>query len=143
MDAGYLGVGAMGLPMAGKLMDGGHSLTVHDINEAAMQPLLPPPNRTWTIWPGRSSVNPNLRSVSMCTKISGVPSPRVRKPKPRTRLNHFTTARSHSLSGCTMTCVRCGNCEGWIAVLSSIEMIRKACMPLGRRRTWQWTRAPS
>lgn len=40
MDAGYLGVGAMGLPMAGKLMDGGHSLTIHDINEAAMQPLL-------------------------------------------------------------------------------------------------------
>jgi 3-hydroxyisobutyrate dehydrogenase-like beta-hydroxyacid dehydrogenase len=40
MDAGYLGVGNMGLPMAGKLMDAGHSLTIYDINEAAMQPLL-------------------------------------------------------------------------------------------------------
>jgi len=40
MDAGYLGVGNMGLPMAGKLMDAGHSLTVYDINDTAMQPLL-------------------------------------------------------------------------------------------------------
>ena len=40
MDAGYLGVGKMGQPMAGKLMDGGHSLTIFDINEAAMRPLL-------------------------------------------------------------------------------------------------------
>jgi 3-hydroxyisobutyrate dehydrogenase-like beta-hydroxyacid dehydrogenase len=40
MDAGYLGIGNMGLPMAGKLMDGGHSLTIHDINEANLQPLL-------------------------------------------------------------------------------------------------------
>ena len=31
MDAGFLGVGNMGLPMAGKLMDGGHSLTLFDI----------------------------------------------------------------------------------------------------------------
>jgi 3-hydroxyisobutyrate dehydrogenase-like beta-hydroxyacid dehydrogenase len=40
MDAGFLGVGNMGLPMAGKLMDGGHSLTLFDIRETAMQPLL-------------------------------------------------------------------------------------------------------
>jgi NAD binding domain of 6-phosphogluconate dehydrogenase len=40
MQAGFLGVGNMGLPMAGKLLDGGHSLTVYDINEAAMRPLL-------------------------------------------------------------------------------------------------------
>jgi 3-hydroxyisobutyrate dehydrogenase-like beta-hydroxyacid dehydrogenase len=40
MDAGFLGVGNMGLPMAGKLLDGGHQLTVHDISDAAMQPLL-------------------------------------------------------------------------------------------------------
>src|SRR6478736_4284443 len=40
MEAGFLGVGNMGLPMAGKLLDGGHSLTVFDIREAAMQPLL-------------------------------------------------------------------------------------------------------
>ena len=33
---------------------------------------------------------PKRRSVSMWTKMSGVPSPRVRKPKPRRRLNHFT-----------------------------------------------------
>ena len=40
MEAGFLGVGNMGLPMAGKLLDGGHALTVYDISEKAMQPLL-------------------------------------------------------------------------------------------------------
>jgi 2-hydroxy-3-oxopropionate reductase len=40
MEAGFLGVGNMGLPMAGKLLDGGHRLTVYDIREAAMTPLL-------------------------------------------------------------------------------------------------------
>ncbi|MGA3000939.1 MAG: NAD(P)-dependent oxidoreductase [Acetobacteraceae bacterium] len=40
MQAGFLGVGNMGLPMAGKLLDGGHRLTVFDIRDAAMQPLL-------------------------------------------------------------------------------------------------------
>lgn len=40
MEAGFLGVGNMGQPMAHKLLDGGHALTVHDISEAAMQPLL-------------------------------------------------------------------------------------------------------
>jgi 3-hydroxyisobutyrate dehydrogenase-like beta-hydroxyacid dehydrogenase len=40
MEAGYLGVGNMGQPMAHKLLDGGHGLTIYDINEAAMQPLL-------------------------------------------------------------------------------------------------------
>ena len=40
MEAGFLGVGNMGLPMAGKLLDGGHGLTVFDIRDAAMQPLL-------------------------------------------------------------------------------------------------------
>jgi len=40
VEAGYLGVGNMGQPMANKLLDAGHGLTVYDINEAAMQPLL-------------------------------------------------------------------------------------------------------
>ena len=40
MHIGYLGVGNMGQPMAGKLLDGGHQLTVHDISEAGMAPLL-------------------------------------------------------------------------------------------------------
>lgn len=40
MDAGFLGVGNMGQPMAGKLIDGGHQLTILDLNEAAMRPLL-------------------------------------------------------------------------------------------------------
>ena len=40
MEAGYLGVGNMGQPMAEKLLDGGHGLTVFDISEVAMQPLL-------------------------------------------------------------------------------------------------------
>ena len=40
MEAGYLGVGNMGQPMATKLIDGGHQLTICDVNEAAMAPLL-------------------------------------------------------------------------------------------------------
>lgn len=40
MEAGYLGVGNMGQPMAHKLLDAGHGLTIFDISEAAMQPLL-------------------------------------------------------------------------------------------------------
>jgi len=40
MQVGYLGVGNMGQPMAGKLLDGGHSLIVFDISETAMKPLL-------------------------------------------------------------------------------------------------------
>jgi 3-hydroxyisobutyrate dehydrogenase-like beta-hydroxyacid dehydrogenase len=40
MEAGYLGVGAMGQPMAHKLLDAGHTLTIYDIKEAAMRPLL-------------------------------------------------------------------------------------------------------
>ena len=40
VKAGYLGVGNMGLPMAGKILDAGHELVVYDLNEAAMRPLL-------------------------------------------------------------------------------------------------------
>ena len=38
MEAGYLGVGNMGQPIAHKLLDAGHGLTIYDINEAAMPP---------------------------------------------------------------------------------------------------------
>lgn len=37
---GYLGLGSMGQPMAGRLLDAGHQLIVCDINEDALQPLL-------------------------------------------------------------------------------------------------------
>ncbi len=40
MEAGYLGVGSMGQPMATKLLEGGHRLAILDTNPAAMQPLL-------------------------------------------------------------------------------------------------------
>lgn len=40
MQFGYLGVGNMGLPMAGKLLDGGHDVWLYDVREEAMQPLL-------------------------------------------------------------------------------------------------------
>ena len=48
--------------------------------------------------------------------MSGVPSPRVRKPKPRRRLNHLTVAGSSPLVGTTVTWVRgSGSSEGWSA----------------------------
>jgi len=37
---GVIGTGRMGGPMAGRLMDAGHSLVVYDTLDAAMQPLL-------------------------------------------------------------------------------------------------------
>jgi 3-hydroxyisobutyrate dehydrogenase-like beta-hydroxyacid dehydrogenase len=37
---GYLGIGNMGLPMAGKLLDAGHELWVYDVRADAMAPLL-------------------------------------------------------------------------------------------------------
>ena len=40
MRIGYLGVGNMGLPMAGKLLDAGHELWVYDVREVAMLPLI-------------------------------------------------------------------------------------------------------
>src|SRR3954462_14463426 len=40
MRFGSLGVGKMGQPMAGKLLDAGHELWIHDISEDAMRPLL-------------------------------------------------------------------------------------------------------
>src|SRR3954469_3374282 len=40
MEAGYLGVGNMGQPMAAKLLDAGHTLTIFDISEPALRPLL-------------------------------------------------------------------------------------------------------
>jgi 2-hydroxy-3-oxopropionate reductase len=40
MRIGFLGVGNMGQPMAGKLLDGGHELWVCDVREDAMRPLL-------------------------------------------------------------------------------------------------------
>lgn len=40
MRIGFLGVGNMGQPMAGKLLDGGHELWVCDLSEEAMRPLL-------------------------------------------------------------------------------------------------------
>jgi 2-hydroxy-3-oxopropionate reductase len=40
MRIGFLGVGNMGQPMAGKLLDGGHELWVSDVREDPMRPLL-------------------------------------------------------------------------------------------------------
>jgi 3-hydroxyisobutyrate dehydrogenase-like beta-hydroxyacid dehydrogenase len=40
MDLGFIGVGKMGAPMAGRLLDAGHTLTLFDAHEAAMRPLL-------------------------------------------------------------------------------------------------------
>ena len=40
MRFGYLGVGNMGQPMAGKLLDAGHELWVYDVRAEAMRPLL-------------------------------------------------------------------------------------------------------
>jgi 2-hydroxy-3-oxopropionate reductase len=40
MRIGYLGVGKMGQPMAGRLLDGGHEVWIYDVREEAMAPLL-------------------------------------------------------------------------------------------------------
>jgi len=40
MRVGYLGVGNMGQPMAGKLLEAGHELWIYDVRAEAMRPLL-------------------------------------------------------------------------------------------------------
>ena len=37
---GFVGVGRMGGPMAGRLIDAGHALTVFDVSDAATAPLM-------------------------------------------------------------------------------------------------------
>jgi 3-hydroxyisobutyrate dehydrogenase-like beta-hydroxyacid dehydrogenase len=40
MHLGFIGLGKMGAPMAGRLLDAGHTLTLFDTREAALKPLL-------------------------------------------------------------------------------------------------------
>lgn len=40
MAFGFIGIGNMGLPMAGRLLDAGHELVVQDIREAALKPMI-------------------------------------------------------------------------------------------------------
>jgi 3-hydroxyisobutyrate dehydrogenase-like beta-hydroxyacid dehydrogenase len=40
MHLGFIGIGKMGAPMAGRLLDAGHTLTLFDSREAALKPLL-------------------------------------------------------------------------------------------------------
>ena len=39
MDLGFIGVGSMGQPMCGHLLDAGHQLTVHDVRPESVKPL--------------------------------------------------------------------------------------------------------
>ena len=39
MDLGFIGVGSMGQPMCGRLIDAGHQLTVHDVRPESVEPL--------------------------------------------------------------------------------------------------------
>ena len=91
-----------------------------------------------------NSVRPDRRRVSVCTKISAVPSPRVRNPKPRVRLNHLTCARSNGPAARTTTWVRAGGISAaCLAVDVSIDRIRTACNPRSLCTTATTTRAPS
>ena len=40
MHLGFIGIGKMGGPMAGRLLDAGYTLTLFDSREAALRPLL-------------------------------------------------------------------------------------------------------
>jgi len=37
---GFIGLGNMGAPMAGRLLDGGYALVLHDVRRQAAEPLL-------------------------------------------------------------------------------------------------------
>ena len=39
-DLGFIGLGKMGAPMAGRLLDAGYALTVFDTREAALTPFV-------------------------------------------------------------------------------------------------------
>jgi 3-hydroxyisobutyrate dehydrogenase-like beta-hydroxyacid dehydrogenase len=65
MRIGYLGVGNMGQPMAGKLLDAGHDLWIYDAREGAMRPLLE-----------RQAASPKELADTCDTVIVSLPSPR-------------------------------------------------------------------
>ena len=66
MRIGCLGVGNMGQPMAGKLLDAGHELWVYDVREDAMRPLLERQARRATS--PRNWRTPATRSSSRCRR---------------------------------------------------------------------------
>ena len=59
----------MGQPMAGKLLYGAHQLTIHDISEATMVPLLASPPTILARWPTQQRAGVGSTPVSR-SKIS-------------------------------------------------------------------------
>jgi 3-hydroxyisobutyrate dehydrogenase-like beta-hydroxyacid dehydrogenase len=49
-EVGFLGLGAMGRPMAERLITGGHKLAVFDIRREAVEPLVSLGARRASVW---------------------------------------------------------------------------------------------
>lgn len=71
MHLGFVGVGKMGGPMAGRLLDAGHTLTVFDISEAALKPLL---QRG-----ARKAASPAAAAAEVETVLVSLPTPDIVK----------------------------------------------------------------
>ena len=69
MHLGFIGLGRMGGPMAGRLLEAGYSLTVFDTNEAAVRPLA---DRGATVASSPAEVASQASTVLMCLPMPSV-----------------------------------------------------------------------
>ena len=69
MHLGFIGLGRMGGPMAGRLMEAGYSLTVFDTNEAAVRPLA---DRGAAVASSPAEVASQAPTVLMCLPLPSV-----------------------------------------------------------------------
>ena len=72
MHLGFIGLGRMGGPMAGRLMEAGYSLTVFDTNEAAVRPLA---DRGAAVASSPAEVASQAPTVLMCLPLPSVVRP--------------------------------------------------------------------
>jgi len=100
---------------------------LRDAPSAAINPFGPGPKRTRTYCPGpqlRQAEN-GRQCLHMHENIRGAVAPRVRKPNPRSRLNHFTCARSSPLVAVTVT---------WVARRRHLRRVHRRRFVHGRER---------
>ncbi len=68
---GFVGVGQMGAPMAGRLLDAGYTLTIFDAREAAMEPLV--------ARGARAAASPAVVASAVQTVLVSLPTPAIVK----------------------------------------------------------------
>ena len=68
-DLGFIGLGKMGAPMAGRLLDAGYTLTIFDTREAALSPFV--------ARGAKSATSPAAVASAVETVLVSLPTPDV------------------------------------------------------------------